>query len=297
MAKLELIISDTLFEQFQLALTLNKSSLNEVGEQIIAAYVSDSFMQAAKSLSTNNVSKPIAPVKHEDQNYAKANRKIPTWVYRPKQNNHRIIKAFLQIENENGVVHLEDLVTRCSDKDNYPETFVSDFRGNFAQMKTDASNSHGKVFVTNGNIVEIWSEVFENIDRLRYDFLNSFEEDTMRKTITNEMVKSAYEIAKKVYEGKIGRTEGRTEIAQTTGMNEGSAGDYITNLKAMLEGQRYTRTLNTFATRYNLEKIREDYGEAAFNNAIHAVTEHVKYYNALGHGNLNSIQAVVDDLI
>lgn len=297
MAKLELIIPDSLYEQFQIALTLNKNSLDEVGEQIIAAYVSDSFMQAAKNLSVNNTPKPVTPVIHYDQNYAKANRKIPAWVHRPKQNNHRIIKAFLQIESEKGVVLLDELVKRCSNKVDYPGTFVTDFRGNFAQMKTDSSNSHGKVFITNGDIVEIWSEVYESVDRYRYEFLNSVEEDSMRKTITDEMVISSYEIAKKVYEGKIGRTEGKLEIAQKTGMNEGSAGDFITNFMAMIDGQKYTRTLNTFATRFYLESIKKDYGEAVFKNAIRAVTEHVKYYNTLGHGNLNSIQAVIDDLI
>jgi hypothetical protein len=294
MAKLELIIPDSLYEQLQIALTLNKDTLDEIGEQIIATYVSNSFIQAAKTITSNSVSKAETD---EDKNYAKANRKIPAWVQRPNQNNHKIIKAFLQIECENGVVFLDELNRRCSNKAVYPETFVNDFRGNFAQMKTDSSNSHGKVFVTNGDLVEIWSEVYDTVDRYRNDFLNSFEEDNMKKTITEEMVMSSYEIVKKVYQGKIGRSEGRTEIAQKTGMNVGSAGDFITNFLAMIDGQRYTRTLNTFATRYYLENIRNDYGEAVFMNAIHAVSEHVKYYNALGRGNLNSIQSVIDELV
>jgi len=49
----------------------------------------------------------------------------------------------------------------------------------------------------------------------------------MRK-ITMEMSKGAYEIAKKVYSGKLTRNEGKVEINKVTGMHEGSALAFIT---------------------------------------------------------------------
>jgi ribosomal protein RSM22 (predicted rRNA methylase) len=46
--------------------------------------------------------------------------------------------------------------------------------------------------------------------------------------ITKEMVEQAYEHAKKVYHGQLTRSEAKTEISKVTGMNSGSAQDYIT---------------------------------------------------------------------
>ncbi len=51
------------------------------------------------------------------------------------------------------------------------------------------------------------------------------------------MTEVAYRIAKKVYIGNLGRTEGRNEIVKLTGMNEGSAGDYVTDFLAMINGE------------------------------------------------------------
>ena len=57
---------------------------------------------------------------------------------------------------------MQELEERCSNLEEFPETFVRDFRGNFAQMKIDAPKSHGKVFEVDNGVVVIWSEV-ENI--------------------------------------------------------------------------------------------------------------------------------------
>jgi hypothetical protein len=147
-----------LAEKLDLALKLNKEELNKVLNRLLIQYVSDSFSHASKALTIQSAPKS-SYLSNEDNNYAKANRKIPGWAYKPKQNNHRIIKAFFEIEGEMGFVNVGELAERCSNPSRYPETFSTDFRGNFAQLKTDASNSHGKVFVVNNDRVEIWSEV------------------------------------------------------------------------------------------------------------------------------------------
>jgi hypothetical protein len=59
-------------------------------------------------------------LRDEDGNYAKANRKIPLWAHKPTQNNHRIIKAFFEIEEEKGSVTVEELAERCSNPVDYP---------------------------------------------------------------------------------------------------------------------------------------------------------------------------------
>lgn len=292
------LVDTELLEKFKLALTLNKKNMEEVIEKLLSNYISESFLKAAKDLSFNmaKTTTPTSPVTVEDNNYAKANRKIPVWANREKQNNHKLIKAFLQIEEEQGQVSYEELLERCSNATKYPDTYINDFRGNFAQMKTDASNSHGKVFIVEEDKVEIWNEVLDTLRQYRDSFLNSNSGGNETVKITNEMTHRGYEIVKMVYHGSLTRNEAKYKIADETGMNPGSAGDYVTNFLAMMDGQRYTRTMNTYATRYILESIRKDYGEEQFQKALEATKEHVKYYNGLNNGTLHSIQKVIDEL-
>jgi hypothetical protein len=114
-------------------------------------------------------------------------------------------------------------------------------------------------------------------------------------SITSEMVAYAYDVSKKVFEGKLGRTEGRDEIADRVNMNSGSAGDYISAFYAMMNGERYTRTLNEYSTRYFLKAIYEDYGELALKKAIDACRKHATYYAALGRGRLAYVEKIVEE--
>jgi hypothetical protein len=113
--------------------------------------------------------------------------------------------------------------------------------------------------------------------------------------LTDEMTAVAYEVSKKVFEGSVGRTEGKDEIVRRTGMNAGSSGDYITDFLAMMNGEKYSRTLNEYSTRYFLERIREDYGEPALQKAVAACIKHAAYYATLGHGSLAYVERLVEE--
>lgn len=63
----------------------------------------------------------------------------------------------------------------------------------------------------------------------------------------------------------------------------------------MMAGEEYRRTINTFATRYYLESIRNDFGIGAFNKALNAIEAHAKYYSTLGRGHLRSIEKIVKE--
>lgn len=167
-------IDDDLAEKFDLALKLNKENSDEVITRLMIEYVSDSFSKASKAFT---VQPPVRSnyLSDEDGNYAKANRKIPVWALKPQQNNHRIIKAFFEIEEEQGFVSIDELANRCSNSTDYPDTLSTDFKGNFAQMKTDASNSHGKVFVVNDGIVEVWDEIKEVLIQSKPLFIKNLE--------------------------------------------------------------------------------------------------------------------------
>lgn len=57
----------------------------------------------------------------------------------------------------------------------------------------------------------------------------------------------------KVFEDKLGRNKDRDDIAEKANMNSGSGGDYISAFYAMMNDEKYTRTLNEYSTRYFLK--------------------------------------------
>ena len=111
--------------------------------------------------------------------------------------------------------------------------------------------------------------------------------------ITEEMTKEGYLYAKKVYEGLISNKNAVDHLA-SFGMNPGSAADYIQNFKCMIDGKRYTRTNNGFATDYFLKNILADYGPERLRSALSAVESHVAYYKEVRGATLQGIIDVHD---
>jgi hypothetical protein len=102
--------------------------------------------------------------------------------------------------------------------------------------------------------------------------------------ISNEAMKAAYDVAKRVREGSLSRAAGIEELHQQFALNRGSAGDTIRNIACMLKGTRYERTNNAFATDHFLEMIHRDYGPGALERAISSVEKHLEYYERLPTG-------------
>lgn len=102
--------------------------------------------------------------------------------------------------------------------------------------------------------------------------------------ITEEMSKEAYLVARKVYQGEMTRDQGIADLTERLGMNKGSASDFVYNLKPMVEGRVYHRTLNYFTTEHYLESIRADFGESTYHKALSALEKHLDYYDSLGQG-------------
>lgn len=177
---LTITLDQELLEKFKLALTLKSASANAAIESMIKKYAIESFSEAARSVDSrpDNYHEEDL-IEHEENDnhldprspkYGKANKKIPIWAYRNHQNNHKIIKAFLQIEKEKKYVDLSELKRRCTNKNHYPETFCTGFDGNFAAMKSDSSNSHGKVFVVKNSRVEIWPVIADTLETYKRYF-------------------------------------------------------------------------------------------------------------------------------
>jgi 5-methylcytosine-specific restriction protein A len=114
--------------------------------------------------------------------------------------------------------------------------------------------------------------------------------------ITMKMSIGAYDIAKKVYFGKLTRNEGKIEINKVTGMSKGSAQAFITIFLAMMNGEVYKRAFNNATNKFLLESIQKDFGDEYFVRALDAVQKHIDYYTTLGKGNLTGLQAIVKNM-
>ncbi|WP_033827205.1 hypothetical protein [Bacillus andreraoultii] len=162
-------INEDILEKFQIALMLNKEEAEDVIEKCMLKYISSSFSRASQEYKTL-ISKdtPESDIMNRDR--GKARIRIPRWAKKPNQYNHRIIRAFYQVESELGFVPFSELERRCSDEVKHTDTFVRDFRGNFYQMKIDSPKSHGKVFEVENDNVVIWEYVKEILEEYKEYF-------------------------------------------------------------------------------------------------------------------------------
>lgn len=103
---------------------------------------------------------------------------------------------------------------------------------------------------------------------------------------------AAYDVAKRVYTGALDRESGLTSLTIAHSMNRNSAADYLGIFACMLEGRRYTRTSNAFATDYFLSQIHADFGSDGLRNALAAVDLHAGYYERLRKLTLNKIRSI-----
>jgi hypothetical protein len=102
--------------------------------------------------------------------------------------------------------------------------------------------------------------------------------------ISDDAMKAAYEVAKRVREGALSRTAAIEDLHRRFSLNRGSAADTIRNIGYMLKGKGYTRTNNAFATEHFLQMIHFDFGLETLNKAISSVELHLDYFETLPNG-------------
>jgi len=109
----------------------------------------------------------------------------------------------------------------------------------------------------------------------------SMDGNKERTDITPQMIEASYKVAKEVYNGSLTRSEGKSKIRELSGMNIGSAQDYINDFCTMMSGDVYYRTMSTDATDYFLRHIYDDYGVDQFKLAVGATQKHIEYYKSI----------------
>lgn len=157
-------IDEDVAGKFSIALNLTNDVPNEVIENCMRKYIAAAFSNVASSMA------PLAKaVTNDNPYYGKANQRIPKWAQRPNQYNHKIIRAYFLAEHQNGTVTLSDMKALCSDEST-PELYVPTFSANYAQMKLDGQQTHGKVFEDDGTIVTIWPVVRDVLMQYKSSF-------------------------------------------------------------------------------------------------------------------------------
>lgn len=115
--------------------------------------------------------------------------------------------------------------------------------------------------------------------------------------ITHDQIHEAYAQAKCVLAEELSLTDAKNNVADSTGMNEGSAHGYINTFLKIMEGTGYTRTINAYGTDYYLTNIKNDYGREALLNAIASIKKHLEYYEGVGKSSQPKIHAILEDHI
>jgi hypothetical protein len=99
--------------------------------------------------------------------------------------------------------------------------------------------------------------------------------------INPNLIPLAYQLSKQVYLKELKAGEAVSQMASNGQMNLGSAKHYIDNFKYMMNGRRFSMTLNTASMDYFLMKIHEDFQEVGLTNALLAFYLHIKYYEGI----------------
>jgi len=112
--------------------------------------------------------------------------------------------------------------------------------------------------------------------------------------ISAEQISVAYEVGRDWLGGKIGRTDAVRELVDRTGINAVSAGDLLQVLKAMLSGDRFTRSISAMGADVYLGKIAKSDGKSAVILALSALNKHIEYYESIQTATMHKLRAVRD---
>lgn len=112
------------------------------------------------------------------------------------------------------------------------------------------------------------------------------------KKITKEHAQIAYQLAREVYQSSLEESDAVNILVEQHGMNPSSAEMYIATLKHLLEGRKYMRTINAYATEFYIGGIRQDFDESYFKNALCALELHFTYLEELGKGTRHTLRKI-----
>lgn len=113
--------------------------------------------------------------------------------------------------------------------------------------------------------------------------------------ITQTAIRDIYEYSKKLYHKQISRGLALQQIYETHKVKKTSSSSYLRNFGHMMRGEKYSRTMNLFATKYYIENIYKDYGYKEFQMSLNALKSHIRYYESLRTVNRKVLRELIAD--
>ncbi len=104
----------------------------------------------------------------------------------------------------------------------------------------------------------------------------------MQRSITEEMIKKSYELAKEVYNSNL-EMQDAVSVLENMGMNTSSAWMYLDCFSHMMKGECYKRDISRTAVNYYVDNIAKDFGEEFKQKAIEAVHQNYLYRKEKGY--------------
>lgn len=163
--KITFSIDKDLHEKFTVALMLSHETQSGALEKCVKDYISKIFLSFSEKYSDNTPLSTDTP---------KALKRIPRWAKNRDQINHKILRAYLLLKEENDQVTVFDIERLCLDRER-PDTYAPTFRNNYAQMKIETPKSTGKVFEEQNGFVRIWERVEPTLMQYKDYFTAPYE--------------------------------------------------------------------------------------------------------------------------
>ena len=112
--------------------------------------------------------------------------------------------------------------------------------------------------------------------------------------IRNEIVPDVYEISKLFHENKLTLKDGTRRLTDGFDLNPNSARDYMYAFKYLMEGQRFTRTLNAFSMEYFIDNIFKDFGQEGLSKALGSLKQHIHYFENVQNTKMIKLRDIYD---
>ncbi|MBQ9710151.1 MAG: hypothetical protein IJV67_05980 [Clostridia bacterium] len=151
--KVTVNVNRSVHEKFTVALMLTGETQSAAIEKCMKDYISKIFFSEGEKFSTTTPLSTETP---------KAIKRIPRWAKNSDQINHKIIRAYLLLSEENEQVTVFDMERLCLDNTK-PDTYCPTFRNNYAQMKIETPKSTGKVFEEANGFVTLWDRTKDTL--------------------------------------------------------------------------------------------------------------------------------------
>ena len=98
-----------------------------------------------------------------------------------------------------------------------------------------------------------------------------------KQPISQKMAAACYTIAKSIFPNEEEINEAANKVSNETGMNLGSAKDYIKNFFLMMKGEKLSHDMKESDSRFYFENIQKDYGDEALRKALNSLQLYIAF--------------------